>query len=64
MPKARSAASRGPFVLDTHVWIWVLEGVKKELSSATVSLIEVAGGNAGLAVSAISVWEVAMLEAR
>ena len=64
MPKARSAAGRGPFVLDTHVWIWVLEGVKKELSTATVNLIEEAGGNAGLGVCAISVWEVAMLEAR
>jgi PIN domain nuclease of toxin-antitoxin system len=65
MPKARSAASgRGPFVLDTHVWIWMLEGVRKELSTATVKLIEEAGGNAGLAVAAISVWEVAMLEAR
>jgi len=64
MPRARISSSRGPLVLDTHVWIWVMEGVKKELSRATVALIEAAGGRAELAVSAISVWEVAMLEAK
>jgi PIN domain nuclease of toxin-antitoxin system len=51
-------------VLDTHVWIWVLEGKQKELSTATVDLIETAAGRAQLAVAAISVWEVAMLEAK
>ena len=51
-------------MFDTHVWIWVLEGRRKELSKATVDLIEAAAGNAQLAVSAISVWEVAMLEAK
>jgi PIN domain nuclease of toxin-antitoxin system len=64
MPKARAASVRGPFVLDTHVWIWVLEGRRKELSNATINLIEEAAGRAALAVSAISVWEVAMLEAK
>lgn len=64
MPKARAGASGGPFVLDTHVWIWIMEGAKSELSAVTVSLIEEAGGAAALAVSAISVWEVAMLEAK
>lgn len=49
--------------LEGTVWIWVLEGGRKELSSATVNLIEEAVGNAGLAVAAISEWEVAMLEA-
>jgi PIN domain nuclease of toxin-antitoxin system len=64
MPKARAASVRGPFVLDTHVWIWLLEGSRKELSNATVNVIEEAAGRAALAVSAISVWEVAMLEAK
>jgi PIN domain nuclease of toxin-antitoxin system len=51
-------------VLDTHVWIWMLEGVESQLSAATIELIEEAGGRAELAVSAISIWEVAMLEAK
>ena len=62
MPKPEPAL--GPLVLDTHVWIWALEGATAELSSATVRLIEAAAANSALAVSAISVWEVAMLEKR
>jgi PIN domain nuclease of toxin-antitoxin system len=41
-----------------------MEGAQQELSRATVSLIEGAGGRSELAVSAISVWELAMLEAK
>jgi PIN domain nuclease of toxin-antitoxin system len=41
-----------------------MEGVPGELSSATVRLIEEAAANSALAVSAISIWEVAMLEQR
>jgi PIN domain nuclease of toxin-antitoxin system len=51
-------------VLDTHVWIWMLEGMKSELSAATISVIEEAGGRAELVIPAISVWELAMLEAK
>jgi len=64
MPKPKARAPVDPFVLDTHVWIWVMQGAKTELSPATVSLIEEAGGAAGLVISAISLWEVAMLEAK
>jgi len=64
MPKARRRSPSGPLVLDTHVWIWMLEGVESELSAATVSVIEDAGGRAQVVVSAISVWELAMLEAK
>jgi PIN domain nuclease of toxin-antitoxin system len=49
-------------VLDTHVWIWIMEGVKTELSAATIRLIEKSAADSALAISAISVWEVAMLE--
>jgi len=62
MPKPKVA--QGPFVLDTHVWIWVMEGVRSELSTATISLIEDMAGRSELAISVISVWEVAMLESK
>jgi len=62
MPRAE--ATPGPLVLDTHVWIWVMEGTTGELSTATVRLIEEAAAGSALVVSAISVWEVAMLEKR
>lgn len=57
-------AAAGPILLDTHVWLWTMEGASKELSQATVSLIENAAEGSLLAVSAISVWEMAMLEAK
>jgi PIN domain nuclease of toxin-antitoxin system len=64
MPKAEGRPPKGPLVLDTHVWIWMLEGIRTELSASSVSRIEEAGERADLAVAAISVWEVAMLEAK
>jgi PIN domain nuclease of toxin-antitoxin system len=51
-------------VLDTHVWIWLMEGLEKELSSDAVREIVGASQDGLVCVSAISVWEVAMLEAR
>jgi PIN domain nuclease of toxin-antitoxin system len=64
MPSPRGRTSTGPFVLDTHVWIWLMEGLKSELSDATVRVIEEAGSRSELALAAISVWELGMLEAR
>ena len=64
MPKPKGGTLAGPFVLDTHVWIWIMEGLKSDLSNATVKAIEEAGGRAELALAAISVWELGMLEAR
>jgi len=41
-----------------------MEGSIAELSAATIALIEQAAGRSELAISAISVWEVAMLETK
>lgn len=41
-----------------------MEGARNELSATTISLIERAATRSSLLVSAISVWEVAMLEAK
>lgn len=51
-------------VLDTHVWIWAVEGDRTALASSAVDAIEEAARGGAVRVSAISVWEVAMLEAR
>jgi PIN domain nuclease of toxin-antitoxin system len=51
-------------VLDTHVWIWVVEGARTALSAPAIEAIERAGRRGAVRVSAISVWEVAMLEAK
>ena len=54
----------GRLILDTHVWIWAVEGAGERLAPRALAAIERAAGNATLAVSAISVWELAMLVKR
>jgi PIN domain nuclease of toxin-antitoxin system len=51
-------------VLDTHVWIWMVEGDRTALSAPAIEAIETAARGGAVRVSAISVWEVAMLEAK
>lgn len=46
-------------VLDTHILIWYLEGIK--LSDKEITLIENVRNNNKLYISAISVWEIALL---
>jgi len=53
-----------PLLLDTHVWIWVAEPIPGKLSPACVEKIRVAGLAGRLLISAISVWEVASLDAK
>lgn len=62
MPKAR--AIKRPLVLDTHVWIWLMEGTDGALAAVAIDQIEAAAADSNVAVAAISVWELAMLEAK
>ena len=48
-------------VLDTHVLVWLVEGVDA-LASKSRSMLETAASAGPLLVSAISFWEVAMLQ--
>lgn len=61
---ATAEAVPSPLLLDTHVWIWLMEGEPALKRTATLAAIEQAALDARLLVSAISVWEVAMLEAK
>lgn len=51
-------------VLDTHVWIWLEAGDSRIKGSAVLETIERARAKGGVIVSAISVWEVALLDAK
>ncbi len=51
-------------VLDTHVWIWMVNGGPERLLGGATDAIRRAAGESSLGVSAISVWEVAMLESK
>jgi len=53
-----------PLLLDTHVWLWMEEGADAEVSAACKEVLVEAALGSGLRVSALSVWEVAMLEAK
>lgn len=51
-------------VLDTHVWIWLVNGGPERLLGGATDAIRRASAESALAISAISVWEVAMLESK
>jgi PIN domain nuclease of toxin-antitoxin system len=52
------------FLLDTHLWIWLLNGDSLIQKPTVFSLIITASRKNALYISAISIWEVAMLEAK
>jgi PIN domain nuclease of toxin-antitoxin system len=52
-----------PLLLDTHIWVWYLEGDRARFSPRIEPLVEAAVARGEVFVSAISVWEVAQLEA-
>jgi PIN domain nuclease of toxin-antitoxin system len=58
------APGHGGLILDTHIWLWVVEGARARLSESAIREIEDASRRGEVLISAISVWEVAMLEAK
>ena len=50
-------------LLDTHVWIWYVENEAKRFSRRIKPLVEGAVQRGDVLVSAISVWEIALLDA-
>jgi PIN domain nuclease of toxin-antitoxin system len=56
--------SESLLVLDTHVWIWLINGELEHISKKCIEAVEIAGVKGNLGVSAISVWEVGMLESK
>lgn len=51
-------------LLDTHIWYWLILGDEKLKSSKILALIEQGARASNIKVSAISVWEIGMLEAK
>jgi PIN domain nuclease of toxin-antitoxin system len=58
-----SREEAGPLLLDTHVWVWYVENAAGKFSRKIEPRIERAVARGDVIVSAISVWEIAMLEA-
>jgi len=59
-----SIDSESLVLLDTHAWIWLINGDEKLRLSPALPLIEKATQFSNILISAISVWEVSMLEAK
>lgn len=51
-------------LLDTHVWVWLVEGHTRLAGSKSLAFIEKAAKFDAIRVSAISPWEVGMLESK
>lgn len=51
-------------LLDTHIWIWLVMGHAQLKSSRSLQQIQHAVKHSNLRLSAISIWEVGMLEAK
>lgn len=54
----------GPLLLDTHIWVWHLEGDTSQIDPSLVPLLDRSGAAGRLLVSDISFWEVAVKSAK
>lgn len=50
-------------LLDTHIWLWLING-SAELSNKTIALLDEAAGKGKLFVPEIAIWELATLAAK
>ena len=66
MPDLNAAVNSNErmFLLDTHAWVWLLEGKDEIKTKPIVEDIEAASEQSKLCVASISLWEIAMLESK
>ncbi len=57
-------AERAFYLLDTHIWFWMVRGGEGRLAPRTAAKLERAALNAPLGVSVISLWEIALLASK
>lgn len=51
-------------LLDTHIWLWYAEGNAERLRPSGIRKLDEARRRGGLVVSAISIWEIGVHNAR
>jgi len=59
--RVSEASPPSPLLLDTHIWIWELEGMAQRMAPTVQHRIQVAAETSNVYVSMISLWEVAMI---
>jgi PIN domain nuclease of toxin-antitoxin system len=52
------------YLLDTHAWVWIMEGKKEIKDASLLRKLEAASEASRIFVAAVSLWEVSMLEAK
>jgi PIN domain nuclease of toxin-antitoxin system len=52
-----------PLLLDTHLWVWYVENEARRFSRRIEARVEAAVARGDVVISAITVWEIAQLEA-
>jgi len=52
------------YLLDTHVWFWLVRGREGRLAARTAAKLEQSALGAPLGVSVISIWEIALLASK
>lgn len=57
---AALARYAGPLLLDTHIWLWIVEGDDTRLTRDAWGLLDRCAAESNLLVSDISYWEVAV----
>ncbi len=50
----------GPLLLDTHIWLWHIEGDASQVAAGTTALLDRSGAHRRLFVCDISYWEIAV----
>lgn len=54
----------GPLLLDTHIWLWHIEGDASQVASGTTAMLDRSGAHRRLFVCDISYWEIAVKSAQ
>lgn len=55
---------RGPALIDTHIWVWYLDGAADRIHPRALELLRRCVRGEGLLVSDISAWELGMKAAK
>ncbi len=53
-----------PLILDTHVWIWLINGDERIREAGFLEIVDRARQDSSIKIPAICLWEVAMLAAK
>jgi len=61
---ASRAARTDALLLDTHIWLWTLDGTRGLMAESAMALVAAAAADARLFVSDMSYWEVSLKAAK